>query len=166
MPLFVRKLGSYRRWDDPMPEEEHWLGGGDLRADALKDVATDQNVLSVYEIDDASGISVPRILAALAAGGTSLSMAGCVVFDSSILDEVGIAKEREQGETYDNGVNTHHINLVRLTAERLATFGARIRARGHRERFHWKEIKRHLNESIKSGYIDASLIAPSLRKDL
>lgn len=166
MPLFVRKLGSRTQWDDPTPAEAGWLGARDLRADALGEIETDENTLSIYEIKEESGISTPRILAALAAGCNNRGKADFVVFDSAILDELEIVQQRIKGETFDKGVNDCHINLVQLTAERLARFGAKIRSDGDRQRYTWKDVRRHLRDSIGHGHIDPIRIAPGLRKDL
>jgi len=164
MPWWVRKLGSKTLWDDPTPEEADWLGPGDLRADALRDLETEQNTLSIFEVDEQSGISESRILAALAANCNNLAKADFVVFDSPIIGELGIVYERIDGRTFDGGVNARHVNLVKLTAGKLAAFGARVRSDGDKKRYTKKDVLRLIRDSVSRGFIDPNQLAPDIRK--
>src|ERR1700687_5618805 len=99
MAIFVRKVDSRQRWQPPQRDEGTWLGARDLRADALRDLKTENNTLSIYEVDEASGVSVPRILAALAANRDRISKIEFVIFDSAAVETSGLACERVDGET-------------------------------------------------------------------
>jgi hypothetical protein len=166
MPWCVRKLGSKTLWDDPTPEEADWLSPNDLRADALRDLETEQNTLSIFEVDEGSGISASRILAAMAARCSNLAKADFVVFDSAIFGELGIALERVEGETFDAGVNARHMNLVQLTAGKLADFGSRIRSGGDKKRYTKKDVRELIRDSVARGFIDASQLTPDVRKHI
>ena len=163
MPKCVRKLiGNRRLWDPPAPGEEVWLSPDDLRADALRDLATDNNSLSIFEIGPQ--ISVDRILAALGSNGAYIPVVDFVVFDLAILGELGISHERVNGATQDAAVNGQHLNLVQLTAKTLAEFGARIRVAGTVERYAKKHVVRLINQSVAQGFLDPNGLKPDVRK--
>ena len=66
MAIFLRKIDARSLWQNPLPGEG-WLGDRDLRADALRDLRTDENKLSIFEVNEEDGIPVKRIVAAIAA---------------------------------------------------------------------------------------------------
>lgn len=105
MVLCVRKLDGKRDWEDPR-KDEPWLGKNDLRADALRDLTTEGNKLSIYEVSE--GVPIPRILAALAARRDNAVKLDFIVFALAVLDEIGIAYQRVSGDTHDDAVNTCH----------------------------------------------------------
>jgi hypothetical protein len=159
MALCVRKLDRKQKWDDPQ-KSEPWLGAYDLRADALRDLETERNRLSVYEVSEE--ISLPRILAALAAKRHHASILDFIVFDSAILDELAIAHERVKGDTHDAGVNACHIDLIQLTAKKLSDFGGRIRAARKAERHLDKKVVLLIQDSVDRGFIDCNQLKPGL----
>lgn len=163
MARFVRKLDYRRLWENPR-QEEAWLDIQDLRADALRDLATEDNKLSIYEVDEAEEVSLPRILAALAAKRDNVAKLDFVHFDFAIVGELGMAHERVPGDTFDAAVNARHLDLVQLTAKRLADFGARIRAAGKVERYQDKTVERLIRDSIDRGFLDPTRFKPGVAR--
>jgi hypothetical protein len=165
MAWCVRKLDYRRLLEDPR-EEEAWLTNGDLRADALRDLTTDDNKLSIYEVDDAGGVSLDRILAALAARRDNIAKLDFVLFDFTILGDVELAYERVPGDTFDSAVNDRHIDLVQLTARKLAEFGSRIRVQGFLERYQDKAVLGLIRGSVDQGFLEATSLKPGVAKRL
>lgn len=163
MATCLRKIERKREWEDPR-NEEPWLKMDDLRADALRDLETDSNSLSVYEISDE--VPVQRIIAALAATRDRLVKVDFILFDSTILNDLNIAHEKVPGNTPDAAVNSCHVDLVQLTAHKLSEFGARIRAGGGATRRLPKEVGRLLKESIDQGFIDRISLKPGVADHL
>jgi hypothetical protein len=125
MALCLRKLEGKRDWDDPR-KEEPWLAANDLRADALKDLVTQENKLSVYRVTEV--VPVQRILAALGSARDNLVKIDFILFDFDVLKGLAIAYEEVLGTTLDSEVNACHIDLIELTGKKIADFGAKIRA--------------------------------------
>lgn len=163
MTFCVRRIDSRRLWDDPLPDEG-WLGDRELRADALRDLTTEENKLSIWEVDDESGTSLSRILAAIAAGRQHLAKLDFVLFEFTVVSELEIACERAEGDTFDAGVNARHLHLMQLTAGNLAEFGARIRADGQIKRYPDKKVAQLIRESISRRFIDPARLNPSLAR--
>lgn len=159
MALCLRKLDRKIEWDDPR-EDELWLGVNDLRADALGDLTTENNSLSIWEVSEE--IPAERILAALAAKRDNVAKLDFIRFDSAILDELGIVRERANGNTHDARVNSCHLNLIQLTASKLSTFGARMRASRKAERYQDKKVVGLIQDSVDKGFIDRNQLKPNL----
>ena len=165
MGLCVRKIDYKRLWDAP-EKDETWLTVSDLRADALRDLPTENNRLSIYEIDGQNGVPLPRVLAALAARRQYLAKLDFIVFDSKVLDELKIDMDKAAGITYDAAVNGCHFDLIKLTAQKLAQFGARIRETGNIDRYSDKKVKGLINDAVRQQFMDAKQFSPELAKKL
>jgi len=124
MPLAFRKIDRKILWSKtPLDDEEkQWLPEGELRADALANIETERNRLSIYLVNDAAGITTERLISAVGANRAYLANVDYVVFDSDILNELHIDVDVIPGETPDQGVNASHRDLMRLTARKLADF--------------------------------------------
>jgi hypothetical protein len=159
MALCVRKLDRKREWDDPR-KDEPWLGANDLRADALRDLTTEGNKLSIWKITEE--LPLPRILAALAAKRENLVKLEFILFDFAVLGELGIAHEQVNGDTHDSVVNGCHIDLIQLTARKVSEFGARIRAARKPERYLDQKVAPLIQASVDSGFIEWNLLKPNV----
>jgi hypothetical protein len=163
MALCLRKLDRKLPWGDPLGDEP-WLAANDLRADALRDLETEENKLSIWELSEE--IPQSRILAALAAMREHAAKVDFIVFDFAILDELKIARERAGGNTLDAGVNDRHLDLIQLTARKLSDFGARIRAARRAERYYPKQVVPLIQNSVDRGFIDWRLLKPGVAKEI
>lgn len=163
MALFLRKIDNRPLWYAPLPGE-NWLGVRDLRADALRDLRTDGNKLSIFEVDERAGMPITRILAAIAAKRDYLAKLDFILFESAVVENLGIAFEKAAGDTFDPAVNACHVDLVRLTAAKLAEFGARIRSDGEIARRGEKQVAILIQESLAKGFIDPNHLRPDVAK--
>lgn len=163
MAIFLRKIDARSLWHNPLPGED-WLGERDLRADALRDLRTDENKLSIFEVNEEAGISVTRIVAAIAAKRDFLAKLDFILFESDLLQNLDISSKKVDGDTLDPAVNASHIDLVRLTAAKLAKFGARIRVDGKIERRAEKQVVRLIKESLAQGFINPGDLKPGVAK--
>jgi hypothetical protein len=108
-----------------LSEAEPWLAEGGVQADALRDMETDANRLSVWMIhDDESNLD--QVLAALAANCDYVTNIDYVLFPLSYLDDLGIARTRKLGSTLDRTTNEWHVDLGCLSASQLASLTERI----------------------------------------
>ena len=163
MAIFLRKIDARSLWQNPLPGEG-WLGDRDLRADALRDLRTDENKLSIFEVNEEDGIPVKRIVAAIAAKRDFLAKVDFILFESDLLGNLDISSEKVAGDTLDPAVNASHIDLVCLTAAKLAEFGGRIRVDGKIERRAEKQVIALIKESLAQGFIDPGHLKPDVAK--
>src|SRR5436190_23422883 len=101
MALCLRKLDRKRDWDDPRSDEQ-WLAVNDLRADALRDLETEGDKLSIYRVSEQ--VSVQRILAALGANRDYFTKMDYILFDFAVVGDLAIAYEEVRGDTLDTAV--------------------------------------------------------------
>ena len=97
--------------------ELDWLPDGDLQADALGELQTGGNALSVYRVENETGRE--RVIVALAANRDNLANLDYAIFDDAGLASIGVAINQPDGQTPDLGVNRLHYDLANLTAGRL-----------------------------------------------
>ena len=163
MALCVRKVDRKHNWHDPRWDEP-WLGINDLRADALRDLQTEENKLSIWEMND--DIPLSRVLAAVAASREFVAKLDFIVFEFGILDELKMERERVSGNTHDVGVNDRHIDLIHLSARKLSEFGARIRAAGKADRYYPKSVAPLIQDSVDRGFIDWNALEPRVAEKI
>ncbi|MHC5935486.1 hypothetical protein [Nostoc sp.] len=134
-----------------------WLLPGEFQSDLLGDLATSGNKLSVYSVEhDCSNLE--RVIAALAANCDNIANFDYVLFEETILKDIGIKSEQTKGETPDETVNNCHLDLIELSAFRLVDLAKQILARGKVERFSLPEVTNFLADSIQKGYLNKAKI--------
>lgn len=120
MPTLLRVLPNRKLgwgWEDALP----WLEHDDIPADPLGQITTYKNTLSVFEVNDDPS-RIERVAVALAAGKQKLDDVEYIVFDQSILDEVGIVLDNKLGKTCDPEVNDWHRDMKEVSANKLVSF--------------------------------------------
>ena len=123
MPHLVRASLRHDRW-----LETEGRAPRDLPADAIADLRTTGNALSVFEVTKA--VSAERIATALAAapGKKEPDHTAYAVFDSVAVERLGISITRTPGDTIDAAANLLHYDLLIGTAGKLIEFAAVIAA--------------------------------------
>lgn len=118
----LRKLDKATWWD--IDESATADDDSSVGADAYKNARTTLNGLSIFEVptDDDIGLA----LAALVAGGKDIDVADYCLFDSGLLDEIGIAYKRCDGATPIEAANHLHYDMVDLTARSLYQFVSKL----------------------------------------
>lgn len=152
MAYLLRKLNNKRYWDKSPHEDEAWLVDEFARADALKNLLTTNNSLSMYRVDDPVS-QVDRVLAALAST-THLKNVDYAYLDESEVVNIGVKLHAVPGETPDEFVNTLHVNLVELTSERLSDLAKLSIKISTSKRLYVKKVKKLIKGNINNGYID------------
>jgi len=165
MPLAVRKIDNKILWEAPLDEEQKkWLGERDLCADALEDLFTVKNTLSIFLIDE--NVSEERIFIALSAARNSVQDIDYVIFDLSACDDLEIECTAVEGDTPDNAVNKVHRDLIQLTATKVAALGNLMKQRGQTRRVRYKTVGRSINSSIGAGSLDLARMDAALKESL
>ncbi len=150
MSFLLRKVRK-NKWYKT--ETTVWLLPGEFQSDLLGDLATSGNKLSVYRVEhDCSNLE--RVVAALAANCDKIANFDYVLFEDTILKDIGIKSEQTKGETPDETVNNCHLDLIELSAFRLVDLAKQVLNRGKVERFSPSEVTNLLAESIHKGYLD------------
>ena len=159
MPSFLRSIRQ-SRWKKP-----EWLdpGSGEIKADALLDLQTSNNLLSVYRVESEHDIN--RITVALAATRDNLQNVGYAVFDDREFQNTGIAIVPSPGKTPDCRVNELHHDIGALTVGQTAALAAII-IKGELGRRLLSAIRSDMKQAIKSGVLDDTAIKEQILRKL
>jgi hypothetical protein len=149
VPLILRAIQKSKWYKSPSVP---WLPEGSLQADALKDLHTQGNVLSVYLIDDEKK-GLERVAVALAATKDTVKEVDYALFDQSLLDKVSIKIKKTAGTTPDGEVNKWHLDLVELTADKIINLANIIMQDSVRARIQEKTVASLLRQALDSGHL-------------
>src|SRR5712671_3199685 len=86
MATVLRKIDHKQLWNKkPEGDIASWLPEGQLPADALQDIPTDSNRLSVFLLQDGAPATLERVIGALAAKRDYLAKFDYVLFGVALL---------------------------------------------------------------------------------
>jgi hypothetical protein len=156
MPLLLRKIRQARWYDH---KAVPWLPEGSLQADALSDLKTEYNALSVWQVkDDKSNLEdIVTALAAECAGPTNLDYA---IFDQALLLSIDVEVTRTPGQTSYAKASDWHRDLPELTAEKLMDLAGIIMTQAKRERLAERKIFSLVKGAVDRGEIPVTQLKP------
>ena len=167
MALAFRKIDRKPLWTKtPEADEKVWLRAGELQADALGELKTERNKLSIYFVNDNAGVTVERIVAAFAARRERIVKFDYITFDSSLLTALELRSENTPGDTPDSGVNDNHVDLIQLTATKLTQLGMTMQQQGVLNRKLDQQVGRLINIGLAAGHIDRSQVSGDILRKL
>ena len=152
MATFLRAIKKARWYTKP--EWEGW-GHGDIQSDALLDLRTQDNALSVFRVDE--GTEIGRIVTALAATRENLSHLDYVVFDDAPLASYGVHIAQRDGKTPDSEVNHIHYDVVNLTVLKLVQVAQTV-SRCKPERVPKIEVRAKLRQALENQWLDSERV--------
>jgi hypothetical protein len=156
--LLLRSIRK-ARWS----QSPEWCDEGDLGADALNDLATKDNALSVWQIEQDES-NLERVIAALAATRDYLSNFDLILFPEEIVADSGIATDRSEGVSADHEANARwHCDLRMISASKLASLARSIKARGTLRRILERQVGNCIFRGVQEGRIDSSSVSQSIR---
>lgn len=162
MPLMLRKIRKAKWYkNDGVP----WLQEGEIQGDALGDLITKSNELSIWVIDDDRS-NLDRVVAALGAMGNNVDVVEYALMDFEAVGDMGIVVKDVSGATGDSEANKRwHKNLSELTADKLLALARTIDREAERTRATDRQVARLVRSAIESGSLDRRAIqVPVLEK--
>lgn len=161
MSLLLRKINNRRRWDK-LP----WLEEGKAQADALSDLQTTENKLSVWHVEDDKS-NLPGVVIAIAAKRHSPSKFDYALFDQNLLTKINVRIEKTVGDTYHREANASwHRDIVELSAEKNGELANLIMEHGTTDRMGENEVISIVKQAAITGVIDVNKLDPNLREGL
>ena len=159
MPRYLRMVRR-ARWYRP-----DWTDGNtiDWQADALGDLSTGQNALSVYLAD--SDEMVNHAVAALAANRKNLANLDYAIIDGDLLTRMNLQAVQNPGKTLHQLANGLHHDITNLTAANIFVLMQSITATSVTRVPH-KHVKVLLERAINDGHIEKDKLRKCLTKAL
>lgn len=150
MPVVLRKIQKSKWYKSGAVP---WLPEEELQADALVDLSTKGNKLSIYIIgDDLSDLE--RVVTALASTREIITDFDYALFDQAILSEIDIKLEYNEGGTADVEVNKLHRDLIELTTSKIIALSNVIKERARKGRVLSKHVRNLVVKALASNQLD------------
>ena len=149
MPRFIRVVRQ-ARWSRPPWTDGHTP---DWQGDALTDLSTMRNSLSVYQAD--SDEMVHQVIAGFAANRDRLANVDYAMIESHLLDAMNLQIVSSDGETPHAGANRLHHDIVNLTADNVLRLVRTISADDVR-RVPARTVRTFIQRALTDGQIDAT----------
>ena len=162
MPLILRKI---RRSKWYKHEGVAWLQAGELQADILVDLKTEDNWMSVWLVEDDKS-NLDDLLSALAATCAVLSNLDYATLAEDIVSAVGVKIVQTEGDTPNKDVNKWHHDLVELSVSKVVGLAKAILTSGETKRVQPRQILRLIARAVESGKIDATKLSEDIRAKL
>lgn len=163
MPFVLRKIRK-AKW--------HKLGGGsnpvedEIQADALWDLKTEDNQLSVWHIEDDQS-NLDLVLTAVAANCQFIANVDYVLIDQKTLTGLNIQARQTNGNSPYQTANKWHRDLLDLSARRLLELAKEIYKNSDgRMRKGDKEVKQLLVSAVTSRHIDPTNLGQDLQRQI
>lgn len=160
MPFLLRKIAKAKWFNDA-----EWLCTDDIQADALVDLRTQANKLSVWYIEDDES-NLQEVVVALGANYDKLDKLDYALVNQEILMEIGIKVLESEGDTrYKNGKQWHR-DLIELTAEKILEVAKTIKKEKRIKRVNPKQLRNMLLAKVKSGELQEESLNTKLKDDI
>jgi hypothetical protein len=144
----VRKAKWYKNPDVP------WLRDGDLQADAIADLRTTDNRLSVWHIEDDQS-NLRRVAAAYAAGRDSIANFDYAIFNTDVVDDLGVIMDDQPGNSPDSEANEKwRRNLGQFSHRQLFEFAEYLRQSGTVKRMQYADVLESLRQAWDANQLD------------
>lgn len=120
MPFVLRKLDKRNNWwPSDLDQWPSWLRPDDIQADAISELRTSSNTLSVWHIEDDKS-NLEQVVCAMAASRDSFADIHFILLDPESLKQKGFKLKVTNGATPDKLCNSlWHRDIVELTAAGL-----------------------------------------------
>jgi hypothetical protein len=165
MPFLLHTIRKIKWSYDP---DIRWLQLGELQADALVDIKTTDNALSMWFIEDDRS-NLERVIAALAANQDYPANIDYALINLSDIAGNGFKLEKTKGETADIQVNSWHHDIVELSAGRLLQLAQVFQSAAEKQRVPKPDVHQFLLRGINQKHLDPQRIkikSEKTRKDL
>ena len=157
MPL-LRKITKAKWLDLP------WLRAGDVPADALVDLRTQKNELSVWRVDPDEA-NLNAVIAALASNGTDrIANLDYVLLEDEVVAGLGIQCVKTDGDSPHLDANVRwHCDLVELTATNVVRLAEEMKRReAEHKRLFPGRVKTILVSALQAGELQRAAVTPKL----
>jgi hypothetical protein len=162
MPYLLRKIRRSKWYSKE--EGIDWLPEEEVQADALTDLITKSNQLSVWFVPEDRG-NISKIVAALSLSGDNVSVVDYALLNVEILSKEGFQIAENPGGTPFESANLWHRDIVNLSAGKVLKL-VTILKKAEKNRCLDKQALEHIKEALRDGKVDLSKINLKLHQSL
>lgn len=160
MPMIVRKV-TVKNW---VSEEFDWLEPGAIEADAVTDLKTTQNKLSIFFVEDEDEAKLAVAMVAVTAKETKHF--GYALIPLEVWQALNLETEEENATTPHALVNSWHRNVIKLSSDRLVALAKAIKK--HTPIYFYPDVLAEvLSRSISDNSIQLNQVQdPKIKKKI
>ena len=162
MPLLLRKV-TKPKWNHSL--DLSWLRQGEMPADPMADLKTEDNKLSLWHVEDDES-NLDQVVTAIAATRDYLDNVDYVLLDQRDMLHLDIHVAKTTGDTPLSEANLWHCDLTHLSAHKLVELAEVMWERCRIERRLKKAVRRLLVGAVESGRIDTSRLKDARRNEI
>jgi hypothetical protein len=158
----LRKITKPKWYNTP------WLPAGDVPADALVDLRTQKNELSVWRVE-AGEANLNAVIAALASNGTDrVANLDYVLLEDEAVAALGIQCIKTDGDSPHQDANARwHCDLVELTATKVIRLAEEMkRHESEHKRLFPETVRSILLSALQAGALQRTAVTPKLLAEL
>jgi hypothetical protein len=162
VPLLLRKIRKSKWYkNDSVP----WLEEGEIQADALGDLVTSGNTLSIWLVEDDKS-NLEQVIVALVSSCDNISNFDYALINVDLLLSVGIKIDTKEGLTPYLRANQWHRDLVELTTNKLFKLAEVMAIHSTRERVSEKTVLNLIRAAVQNEKIDKTKLKEGVIKRL
>lgn len=170
--MLIRKIKSIGCWDPAKIKEKINRDDATTPGDAIADLKTDHNSLSVWYTPDLDEKNVLPVIAAIAASRDSIQKVTYVVLDEDRLTELEIKPKQVEGLApgiEDESILSRHYDLINIDYKRLgllATYIQDLVDAKTGKTVSDKRLMNYINEMIEKGKINKDNLKAGIKQSL
>jgi hypothetical protein len=162
VPLLLRKIRKSKWYkNDSVP----WLEEGEIQADALGDLVTSGNTLSIWVVEDDKS-NLEQVIVALASSCDNIANFDYALINIDCLLSIGIKIETKEGLTPYSKANKWHRDLIELTTSQLFKLAEVMAIHSTRERVSEKTVLNLIRVAVQNEKIDKTKLKEDVIKKL
>jgi hypothetical protein len=150
VPLLLRKIRKSKWYKN---DAVSWLNEDENQADALGDLVTSNNTLSVWLVEDDKS-NLDQVIVALASTSDNISNLDYALVKVDLLLNIGIKIESKEGLTPYSKANKWHRDIEEMTATKLYKLAEIIFIHSDIARVSQKDILNLIKVAVQKEEID------------
>lgn len=170
--MLIRKIKSIGCWDPKTFKDKIHRDDATTPGDAIADLKTDQNGLSVWFTPDLEDEHIYPVIAAIATNRDSIQKVTYVVLDEEKLHTLGIEHEQIPGVApgiIDSQILNRHFDLIDIDYKRLGLLAEYIQDLIKKKRgktINEKQLGKYINQMIENKQINVDNLKVGIKNSL
>lgn len=170
--MYVRRIGSIAKWNSSDTSGIFGRDGALFTGDAISDLRTRSNTISVWQTDDLTARNIDPIIAILAMNCDSLEKIVYVVLEENELGRRGLILEKEHGicePVNDQNLLDRHFDICKVDYWHLgilAEYIYQLVAAGKVYTVTLRDVKSKISDMIQNKQVSTDKLKDGIRRKL
>ncbi len=155
----MRKIRKAKWYNTYLP----WLQKGELQADSLGDLKTENNSLSIWRIEDDKS-NLDQVLTAMATTCAVASNLDYAIFTEQTISSLNLKIINSEGNSHDSKANAiWHRDLIELSAGSLLELAKVIFENAEKMRLQKRQVVDLIGRAVQIGQVPQARLSEEIR---